>query len=169
MNMHNTSVEGIEANKLTLKKILFDNQVPTPEKLVGKRTQEYQQDPTPERKEALEQAAAIAEAVNNSKGLAGLYQGANTGEKLLGPELAPNTIPKPNLNPTAGLPTGGPGLTPPPAQGPVASVQVPTPKSAAAPSGLPPGIPPGSVRDGFADDGSHAPLWKAPNGKRYKG
>lgn len=130
MNLHNTSVEGIEANKLILKKIMFDNGTKSPEQLVAKRTQEYQADQTPERLEALKQATDLATALNNAKGLPQAYQGANTGEKLLGSELAPNTIPKPNLNPTANFPTGGAGLTPPPSQGPVASVQVPTPKSA---------------------------------------
>lgn len=133
MNLHNTSVEGIEANKLVLKKIMFDNKTQSPEQLVAKRTQEYQADQTPERLEALKQATDLATALNNAKGLPQAYQQGNTGANLLGNELAPNTIPKPNLNPVASFPTGGPGLTPPPAQGPVASVQVPTPKSAAAP------------------------------------
>jgi len=131
-NLNNTSKEGIAANALTLKKIMFDNKVVNPEQLVAKRTQEYQAEQTPERLEALKQATDLATALNNAKGLPQAYQQANIGANLLGNELAPNTIAKPNLNPTASFPTGGPGLTSPAGQAPVASMQVPTPKAAPA-------------------------------------
>jgi hypothetical protein len=147
--MNNTSKESIAANALKLKQVMFDNKVVSPDQLVAKRTQEYQANPTPEAKEALDQANQIATSLANNKGLFQAFQQANTTSSLL-PGVV-NTIPQPGANPVANFPTPG--------QAPIAK-----PAPQASPQ-LPPGVPPGSTVVGTSGG---KPVYKDPQGKMWQ-
>lgn len=154
--INNTSKEGIAANALKLKQIMFDNKVVSPDQLVAKRTQEYQANPNDDTKQALDQANVIATSLANNRGLFQAYQQANTGANLLG-DIAPNTIPKPAVNPVSKFPTTPSPVAPQPA--PIAHPAAPTAGA------LPPGIPPGSKVIGTSGG---KPVYEDPQGRRWQ-
>lgn len=112
----------------TMKQQLQDTKAKSTDQLLSLRTQQYQDNPNAQTREALDQATKIKQAVTQFPMLAKEFQDANTEQNIL-PGMVQNTIPAPNQSPASSFPitntppsgpvpiTPGPGSAPPPPPG----------------------------------------------------
>lgn len=101
------SKEELAKFSANVRQQLQDTKAKNTDQLVALRTQQYQANPTPETQMALDQATKIKQAVTQVPVLSKEFQDASTEQNILGSNMAPNTIPKPNPSPAMSFPTAG--------------------------------------------------------------